>query len=42
MELMTIIYIAIAFGAGFIVSTLIEARRQERREANWRAWSESE
>lgn len=37
-----ILYLAIpmAFGAGFIVSTLLEARRQERRDANLRAWTE--
>lgn len=39
MEPLTIAYIIIAFGAGFIVSTLIEARRRERHEANLRAWS---
>ncbi len=37
---MTIVWIIMAFGAGFIVSTLIEAKRQQKREDNWNYWTQ--
>lgn len=34
------LYLAIAFVSGFIASTVLEARRRERREANLEYWTE--
>lgn len=38
-EIATIAYVLIAFACGFIVSTLIEAKRQQKREDNWNYWN---